>query len=64
MQSAYNNITSIILPNLSPITDNFEKIIDYRDKKFCTDNGNPTVVYLINIQRPNSWSTFFPSDCV
>ena len=22
--------------------DNFEKIIDYRDKKYCTDNGNPT----------------------
>ena len=21
--------------------DNFEKIIDYRDKKYCTDNGNP-----------------------
>ena len=23
--------------------DNFEKIIDYRDKKYCTDNGNPTL---------------------
>ena len=22
--------------------DNFEKIIDYRDKKYCTDNGNLT----------------------
>ena len=22
--------------------DNFEKIIDYCDKKYCTDNGNPT----------------------
>ena len=21
--------------------NNFEKIIDYRDKKYCTDNGNP-----------------------
>ena len=22
--------------------DNFEKIIDYRDKKYCTDNDNPS----------------------
>ena len=24
--------------------DNFEKIIDYRDKKYCTDNGNPILL--------------------
>ena len=27
--------------------DNFEKIIDYRDKKYCTDNGNPSVQYKV-----------------
>ena len=26
--------------------DNFEKIIDYRDKKYFTDNGNPSVQYI------------------
>ena len=38
----------IIMPNLSPVyqyyRDNFENIIDYRDKNICTDNGNPTAL--------------------
>ena len=38
------------MPNLSPVyqyyRDNFENIIDYRDKNICTDNGNPSTALL------------------
>ena len=46
MQSAYkyhfNNVAKFIADNRY-YRDNFEKIIDYRDKKFCADNGNPNL---------------------
>ena len=45
MQSAdkynFNYLAKFIADNRY-YRDNFEKIIDYRDKKNCTDNGNPS----------------------
>ena len=32
--------------------DNFEKIIDYRDKKYCTDNGNPNKGHIVAVSLP------------
>ena len=45
MQSAdkynFNYLAKFIADNRY-YRDNYEKIIDYRDKKNCTDNGNPS----------------------
>ena len=57
MQSAdkyyFNNLAKFIADNRY-YRDNFEKIIDYRDKKNCTDNGNPNQVlsnFICNYQN-------------
>ena len=47
MQSAdkyYFNYFAKFIADDRYYCDNFENIIDYRDKKNCTDNGNPNCV--------------------
>ena len=48
MQSAdkyYFNYLAKFIADNRYYRDNFEKIIDYRDKKNCTDNGNPNLYH-------------------
>ena len=61
MQSAdkyYFNYLAKFIADNRYYRDNFENIIDYRDKKNCTDNGNPNLE--VCRRSVSNWSTDWP----